>query len=450
MLSGKPFFFVIPFIFVLASCGGGSSGDDTDTTAPTISSVTPVDGASDVARDSVITATFDEDLFATTVDGTSFTLSGNSTAAGVATFDGTTNVASFTPDSELDKLTAYTATLTTAITDLSGNALASNYSWSFTSADGVWGTEAEMIEIDDAGNATSPQIAFDASGNAIAVWSQYDGTRFNIWANRYVAGTGWDNTAAEMIEIDDAGTASNPQIAFDGNGNAFAVWEQNDGMYNSIYANRYVAGMGWAGAAEIDDVNARSAYAPQIAFDGSSNAMVVWYQHDGTRRSIYANRYVAGTGGWAGALLIETGDAGFAFSPQIAFDGSGNAMAVWSQDDGSYDSIYANRYVAGTGWAGALLIENDDAGDAYSPQIAVDGSGNAMAVWMQWDGNNESLFANRYVAADGSWGTAALIETSDAGDAESPQVAVDASGNAIAVWYQNDGTYNSIYANRFE
>ncbi|MCP4275875.1 MAG: DUF5011 domain-containing protein, partial [Gammaproteobacteria bacterium] len=234
MLSGKPFFFVIPFIFVLASCGGGSAGDDADTTAPTItltgdnpltveanstfidpgatvtdnvdtgltvtvtgtvdtttvgtytlsfdvsdtagnaattetrtvivvdttaptvSSVTPVDGVTDVARDSVITATFGEDLFATTVDGTSFTLSGNSAAAGVVTFDGSTNVASFTPDSELDLLTAYTATLTTDITDLSGNALASNYSWSFTSADGAWGTEAALIEIDNADDASGP------------------------------------------------------------------------------------------------------------------------------------------------------------------------------------------------------------------------------------------------------------------------------------------------------
>ena len=29
------------------------------------------------------------------------------------------------------------------------------------------------------------QIAIDASGNAIAVWSQFDGTRSNIMANRY-------------------------------------------------------------------------------------------------------------------------------------------------------------------------------------------------------------------------------------------------------------------------
>ncbi len=33
------------------------------------------------------------------------------------------------------------------------------------------------------GAAGYPQIAMDASGNAIAVWSQSDGTRNNIWAH---------------------------------------------------------------------------------------------------------------------------------------------------------------------------------------------------------------------------------------------------------------------------
>lgn len=42
-----------------------------------------------------------------------------------------------------------------------------------------------MIETDDTGDAQFPQIAMDSSGNALAVWHQSDGTRFNIWANRF-------------------------------------------------------------------------------------------------------------------------------------------------------------------------------------------------------------------------------------------------------------------------
>jgi hypothetical protein len=70
------------------------------------------------------------------------------------------------------------------------------------------------------------------------VWRQYDGTRYSIWSNRYVAGTGW--SAAELIETDSAGSAGNPQVAVDSAGNAVAVWEQHDGTRNNIWSNRYV------------------------------------------------------------------------------------------------------------------------------------------------------------------------------------------------------------------
>ncbi len=77
-----------------------------------------------------------------------------------------------------------TPPLGTAITDLSGNALAANCSWSFTTVDGAWGNPI-LIETNNAGNAVTPQIAIDSNGNALAVWYQFDGTHFNIWANRF-------------------------------------------------------------------------------------------------------------------------------------------------------------------------------------------------------------------------------------------------------------------------
>ena len=74
------------------------------------------------------------------------------------------------------------------------------------------------------------------NGNVIAAWYQNDGTRNNIWANKYVAGTGWQTP--ELIETN-VGNASSPQVAMDPNGNAIATWQQNDGTRNNIWANRY-------------------------------------------------------------------------------------------------------------------------------------------------------------------------------------------------------------------
>ncbi len=308
-----------------------------------------------------------------------------------------------------------------------------------------WGT-AQLIETDDAGSAGYSQVAIDSSGNAIAVWVQYDGIRFNIWSNRYELGTGWGT--AQLIENDNAGDVYYPQIAINSSGNAIAVWRQNDGLRDNIWSNRYELGTGWGTAQLIETDDAGSAGGSQIAIDSSGNAIAVWSQSDGTRSNIWSNRYVSGTG-WGTAQLIETDDAGSAGGSQIAIDSSGNAIAVWEQHDGTRANICSNRYELGTGWGTAQLIETDDAGSAWGSQIAIDSSGNAIAVWVQYDGIRFNIWSNRYELGTG-WGVAQLIETDDAGSAGGSQIAIDSSGNAIAVWQQHDGTRSNIWSNRYE
>ncbi len=308
-----------------------------------------------------------------------------------------------------------------------------------------WGT-AVLIEANDTGDAYYPQIALDSAGNAIAVWQQSDGTRNDIWANRYLPGFGWGTP--ELIETDNVESAYVPQIAVDSAGNAIAVWNQYDGMRFNIWANRYVAGSGWGTAELIETDNVGDATNPQIALDSAGNAIAVWHQFDGTRNNIWANRYIADSG-WGTAELIETDDTENARFPQIAVDAAGNAIVVWHQFDGARNNIWANRYIADSGWGTAELIETDNAGSAYYPQIAMDSAGNAIAVWHQNDGARYNIWANRYVAGSG-WGAAELIETDNVGDATNPQTALDSTGNAIAVWRQSDGTRSNIWANRWQ
>ncbi|MBL0313490.1 MAG: hypothetical protein IPP78_12415 [Holophagaceae bacterium] len=144
----------------------------------------------------------------------------------------------------------------------------------------AWGT-AGLIETNNAGSATSPQIAMDASGNALSVWSQYDGARNNIWANRYTAGTGWGTPT--LIETDNAGYADEPKISMNANGNALSVWAQHDGTRYNIWANRYTAGAGWGTAELIETDNTGDASEAKIAIDPNGNALAVWSQDDGTR-----------------------------------------------------------------------------------------------------------------------------------------------------------------------
>jgi hypothetical protein len=254
-----------------------------------------------------------------------------------------------------------------------------------------WGI-AVQIDTNDTHDAYSPRIAVHSNGDALVVWDQSNGALAQIWANRHVAGGGWGT--AVQIDTNNIGDALNPTIAMDSSGNAAAVWTQSDGTRKNIWANRYTAGTGWGTAALIETNNTGHARDADVAFDGNGNAIAVWSQDDGTRFNIWANRHVAGTG-WGTAVLIETNNAGGAEIPQVALDASGNAIAVWEQDDGTRYSIWANRYAPGTGWGTAALIEAGT-GDAHNAEVAIDRNGNAMAVWEQSDGTRYNIWAQRF------------------------------------------------------
>jgi len=110
----------------------------TDTTPPTVASVTPASGATGVAAGSNVSATFSEPIAAASVTSSTFVLRdpGGATVAAAVAASGST--ATLDPTGTLAPSTTYTATLSggaSGIKDLAGNALAANFSWSFTTAD---------------------------------------------------------------------------------------------------------------------------------------------------------------------------------------------------------------------------------------------------------------------------------------------------------------------------
>jgi len=105
-------------------------------TRPTVVSVVPVDVATGVCVNQVLTATFDMAMLASTITATgTFTVKETLSSAnvpGVVTYDAVTLTATFTPTAFFTAGLNYTATITTAATDLVGNALAVDKVWTYT------------------------------------------------------------------------------------------------------------------------------------------------------------------------------------------------------------------------------------------------------------------------------------------------------------------------------
>ena len=114
-----------------------TTGAAPDTTRPTVSNVSPANGATNVAVTANPIAVFSEPMDPLSITNQTFTLTGPGATAVVGTVSYTGNTATFTPTADLMNNTLYTATITTGAQDLAGNNILANFVWTFTTAVGV-------------------------------------------------------------------------------------------------------------------------------------------------------------------------------------------------------------------------------------------------------------------------------------------------------------------------
>jgi len=303
---------------------------------------------------------------------------------------------------------------------------------------------AEIIESDNGGSSSQPDVDMDAQGNAIAVWELYESSYYYICTNRHVKGVGWG-------EVQYIGALShsqpNSRISMDHGGNATAVWIGSNGVDHEIVACRYHKDLGW-GESTILDSSSHEGFYPRVDMDENGNAMVVWYRSDGTFYSIFSSYYKVGTG-WGPTIPVETSNSGHAYYPVIATAPDGTAVCVWHMNDGGRKDVWTNIFKPLSGWGTPRLLESEDVEDAIDPCVDMDDNGNALGLWLQSKGSAYNVMACLYTKGEG-WGEPENIETLHGTVNLRPNIAMDPSGNGFATWSQMNGSRYSIMVNRFD
>lgn len=111
-----------------------TTGAAPDIALPTVVSSVPADVATGVAFNANVAVTFSEAIDPLTITASTFALKqGETNVLGAVTYEGL--IATFNPAVDFAASTVYTATITAGTKDLAGNALASDYTFSFTTLD---------------------------------------------------------------------------------------------------------------------------------------------------------------------------------------------------------------------------------------------------------------------------------------------------------------------------
>jgi hypothetical protein len=189
----------------------------------------------------------------------------------------------------------------------------------------------------------------------------------------------------------------------------------------------------------------RDAYEPQVVEDSSGNSLIVWTRSDGTNLRIEAKfRDASGTSAPTETISQAGRDA---FAPQVEFDPSGKAIAVWTQFDGAHGRTHAAFRPAGGSFGGDQTISSGGA-DATAPQISIDSTGNAIAVWYRFDGTTDRIEA-AIRPTNGSFGAAQTI-SAPGQEAFDPKVAAgpNVDANAAVVWTAVEASIERVQAAR--
>ncbi|HBG04733.1 MAG: hypothetical protein A2075_02140 [Geobacteraceae bacterium GWC2_58_44] len=323
----------------------------------------------------------------------------------------------------------------------------------YSALEAQWGLAEVIVPDHRSGNfafSSEPHVAADGSGNAMVVWADPGTNPWKIWGIRFSHASGaWEPPV--LIETNAAsGDSKNPRVMADASGNFTAIWVQEDRTVwpfrTHIWASRYSASSKTWGVPRMVDTSFYSQYAGgylQAAVDGSGNVMAVWNELNGTVANVWAARYTASNDRWETPVMLKTNTMSGAYDLQVAMDGNGNTVAVWVEDDSNTGVVYSrryvwmNRYFAATGqWGLSIMIPAVSLGDMFNPQVVLDGKGEATIVGAAEGLGSNQLWTARYDFIHDTFSVPAYL-TQDEGMIS--KLAADRAGNELCVYMVADG-----------
>lgn len=296
-----------------------------------------------------------------------------------------------------------------------------------------------------------PQVAVNDAGEKIVVWCESDGARGLVFMSHYQNGA-WSTPISPnaTFTVDGQYCDDAPQAAMDDHGNIVVAWAQSDGSNNQVFISEYRNGA-WTHPPDASgniSPNDQDAFRPRIAMDNDANAIVAWYQHDGSFNRIFKSEYRSGTWVHPADASDSIGPEEDSADPELAMDNNGNAIIVWKAYDGNNDQIFKSEYRNGA-WAHPSSLSDNlspASEDATNVKVVMSDSGSALVVWLQSDGSDRHVFKSEY--QNGAWIHPAFLADNlslNGQDAKDPAVAIDQDGNGVIVWTQSDGEYDQIF-----
>ncbi len=277
-----------------------------------------------------------------------------------------------------------------------------------TDADGIWARNE--VAISSERTLAAARIAFDSQGNGLAVWLASDANdRSKILASRYTTSNRyWDKATALPGSISSGANDGRgvPAVAFDAVGNALALWVAAQDTGCIVMMNRYSHFGSWEGASAVSDVmfDCQSWDPPALVFDGQT-FVAAWtaQQEDGTI-VVYSARFDMATSTFLPYEERTRSENLQWRTPRLGADSHQNLLLVWAKVAGTTGATLAyQRYDAERGaWMTAKNVSGGAVNDqdiAIQSRLPLSVSANGLGTMMWADTNAQQQLSKVRLAS---------------------------------------------------
>jgi len=316
-------------------------------------------------------------------------------------------------------------------------------------------TTAERMIIENVYPYSEPSLA--ANGSEKVLLFVYDDPNDPLFQNTEIYNTRYTDGSWSQPQpiLNDTRGEFNPQVQFDGNGNAIAVWERikNENLeapdLTTLSANMEIVwskydGTAWSAPLPLTD-NDYLDHAPKLRAGTNGTLMLVWTENEGNEITATAEspgRLLSKT--WNGSAWSETktcldGVAGVV-RPDVAYSGSGGIVVYTLDGDGDLSTVEDEDLYAvvwdGTGWHKPQRLTENGLPDT-SARIVFSPDGEPILVWEQ----GESLMMRRSLEGeDAPVGAEGIV----AGIVDY-QLTIDNAGNLVILWQDDSPEGTDVF-----
>jgi PKD domain len=282
-------------------------------------------------------------------------------------------------------------------------------------------------------------VAVTPQGEAVATWARREGSNLVQVSVKPQTGTAWQ----APVTLSEAGEpAEEAEVAVDAGGEQTVLWRRYDGSSWRIQASTRSPGGSWQTPVTLSE-GGHGGFEPRVAMDAGGDAVAIWFQETGSADVIETSARPAG-GSWQAPATLSAA-SGSNVRPEIAMDPSGDAVAVWEHlpPGGGQTVVQASEMPAGGSWQTPLDL-SETSKSSYAPSVAIDPEGDAVAAWEHEAGGLGIIQASSRPPG-GAWQTP--VSLSQGGEsAFDAQAALDAQGDAVVAWTRDDGSSFVIQA----